>query len=354
MLGVTNVGSSEVVTHYINAVGKVWEKSGSSLVISTDNSIYSSSLQTVGNVNFNDNNWPGFNFKWLIGGDADWGVGLYKVTNSKQSDKYFYLDARDSDFGGVPYVYAPDFYVHFNNLKGKYNYHERVTDDPIEVTNGAVIRVWDIKGESPNTSNLQNYWINTLVIVNKSNKPHLIWGPYPSTSISIQKYKIYRLIEGGSWQYLTYVNGSTYEYVDNSITLSQVNGMDVTYKVKGVYNVTQETSYSNSVTVNAEGSPIGKEGAEEEELTKAFELRQNYPNPFNPSTKISYSISDKSFVSLRVYNALGKEVALLENGSKEREDCEVEFDASNLPSGTYFYTLSANGERQTRKMLLIK
>lgn len=130
--------------------------------------------------------------------------------------------------------------------------------------------------------------------------------------------------------------------------------MDVTYKVKGVYNVTQETSYSNSVTVNAEGSPIGKEGAEEEELAKSFDLRQNYPNPFNPSTKISYSISDKSFVSLRVYNALGKEVALLENGSKERGDYEVEFDASNLPSGTYFYTLSANGERQTRKMLLIK
>ncbi len=98
-----------------------------------------------------------------------------------------------------------------------------------------------------------------------------------------------------------------------------------------------------------------------------FELLQNYPNPFNPSTKIKFTIlltppssplSERGetggFVSLKVYDALGKEVALLVNEEKPAGDYEVKFNASQLSSGIYFYKLEAGNYSETRKMVLMK
>ena len=86
-----------------------------------------------------------------------------------------------------------------------------------------------------------------------------------------------------------------------------------------------------------------------------FSLDQNYPNPFNPSTKIQYNLHENSFVSLKVYNAIGQEVATLVNDVVPAGLHEILFDASGLNSGVYFYTLKAgNNFVQTRKMILIK
>lgn len=71
----------------------------------------------------------------------------------------------------------------------------------------------------------------------------------------------------------------------------------------------------------------------------SFKLLQNYPNPFNPVTKIRYNIAEKSFVTLKVYNILGIEVAVLASGEKNVGSYEVSFNASGLPSGVYFYRL---------------
>jgi hypothetical protein len=86
-----------------------------------------------------------------------------------------------------------------------------------------------------------------------------------------------------------------------------------------------------------------------------FSLDQNYPNPFNPSTKIQYTLPENSFVSLKVYNTIGQEVAALVNGVVPAGSHEINFDASKLNSGVYFYTLkSGNNFVQTRKMILMK
>ncbi|HMQ68510.1 MAG TPA: T9SS type A sorting domain-containing protein [Ignavibacteria bacterium] len=85
-----------------------------------------------------------------------------------------------------------------------------------------------------------------------------------------------------------------------------------------------------------------------------FELSQNYPNPFNPTTNLEFGISDLGFVSLKVFNASGKEVAILVNEVKPAGYYSISFDGANLSSGIYFYTLEANNFSITRKMLLVK
>jgi len=85
-----------------------------------------------------------------------------------------------------------------------------------------------------------------------------------------------------------------------------------------------------------------------------FYLYQNYPNPFNPNTKIEFRISDFGFVTLKVYDVLGNEVATLQNEEKPAGTYEIEFNATGLPSGVYFYTLRASSFVETRKMVLLR
>jgi len=85
-----------------------------------------------------------------------------------------------------------------------------------------------------------------------------------------------------------------------------------------------------------------------------YSLSQNYPNPFNPSTVISYSVPSASNVKLNVYSSDGKLVKELVNSVQEAGSYNVSFEGSSLSSGIYFYTLSANGFSETRKMILVK
>ncbi len=85
-----------------------------------------------------------------------------------------------------------------------------------------------------------------------------------------------------------------------------------------------------------------------------FNLNQNYPNPFNPSTTISFSIPETDFVTLIVYNSIGQEVVKLIDSELSAGTRQVQFNAANIPSGTYFYRLRAGNFVQTKKCLLIK
>jgi hypothetical protein len=85
-----------------------------------------------------------------------------------------------------------------------------------------------------------------------------------------------------------------------------------------------------------------------------YELRQNYPNPFNPTTNIRFEIVDLEFVSLKIFDVLGREVATLMNEEKPKGNYNVTWDASHMPSGVYFYHLTTENFSQVKKMLLIK
>ena len=85
-----------------------------------------------------------------------------------------------------------------------------------------------------------------------------------------------------------------------------------------------------------------------------YSLEQNYPNPFNPSTTIEFGMPQNGFVTLKVFNVLGKEVATLVNGQIETGEHRVEFDASGLNSGVYFYQIESGNYTETKKMILLK
>ncbi len=96
-------------------------------------------------------------------------------------------------------------------------------------------------------------------------------------------------------------------------------------------------------------------GAHSQETTVSnYLLSQNYPNPFNPTTKISYSVPVSDIVSLTIFDVTGKKLQTLINEQKSSGNYEVEFDASNLSSGTYYYKISAGEFTETKRMVLIK
>ncbi|MCX6168802.1 MAG: T9SS type A sorting domain-containing protein [Ignavibacteriales bacterium] len=90
------------------------------------------------------------------------------------------------------------------------------------------------------------------------------------------------------------------------------------------------------------------------EIPDKIELYQNYPNPFNPSTTIIYSLPHSGFVSIRVYDLVGREIALLVNENKSAGNYSVHFDGSKLSSGVYYYRIQAGEFSTVKKMLLMK
>jgi hypothetical protein len=86
----------------------------------------------------------------------------------------------------------------------------------------------------------------------------------------------------------------------------------------------------------------------------SFKLRQNYPNPFNPATTIRYDLPTAEYVTLRVYDILGREVATLVNKRQTAGSYSIRFDANQLSSGLYFYKITAGSFNKTRKMVVMK
>ena len=98
--------------------------------------------------------------------------------------------------------------------------------------------------------------------------------------------------------------------------------------------------------------PVGV--SDDESIAEQFELQQNYPNPFNPITRISYAIPSASFVNLKVYDIIGNEITVLVNEEKQAGNYQIDFDATELTGGVYFYQLLTGSFVETKKMILMK
>ena len=126
------------------------------------------------------------------------------------------------------------------------------------------------------------------------------------------------------------------------------------FRLEAVTQLNRKTVIERTINWLSESPPVSVEDSEIETLPLAFSLKQNYPNPFNPSTTIFYELPKATFVTLKVYNLLGQEVATLLNEEKTAGSYKVQFDASNLAGGIYLYRLQAGEFFATRKLTLLK
>jgi hypothetical protein len=153
------------------------------------------------------------------------------------------------------------------------------------------------------------------------------WAGFNPTNIKVKCWNN----QNDQWEVVT---NPTLSSINNTVTISQA-------QVSNFYIVTAD----NSIT-----------GIRDNKISTInnFSLNQNYPNPFNPSTTIEFSVKENSTVTLSVYNILGQKTATLLNGAVTAGIHKIQFDASHLSSGVYFYKLTAGANSKVMKMLLLK
>jgi hypothetical protein len=145
-------------------------------------------------------------------------------------------------------------------------------------------------------------------------------------------------------------NASTLSYFWNG---DYINIVAYNNKVRPIWGSAVTSTACNLWTAIIDTFTIGIQPISNE-VPEKFLLYQNYPNPFNPSTNIKYQITDNKFVTLKIFNILGKEVETMVNEKQSPGTYEVSWDGINYPSGIYFYKLSAGKFIETKKMVMIK
>ncbi len=163
-----------------------------------------------------------------------------------------------------------------------------------------------------------------------------------ATETNNRGFDVQRSSEGTDYISLGFVNGygTTTQQHNYSFTDKNLNQGRYSYRLKQ-YDFDGSFHYSDVVKVDFN-------------IPLKFVLEQNYPNPFNPNTTIKFSLPESGKVILILFNLLGEEVAVVLNEEKEAGYHQVELNASNLPSGVYFYQIKANYFVETKKMILLK
>ncbi len=182
--------------------------------------------------------------------------------------------------------------------------------------------------------------MNTFTANVANGKVLLNWST--ATETNNYGFEVERKNENSSWNKIGFVPGTgtttqlhSYSYSDENVAAGKYS-----YRLKQI-DFDGNFEYSQIVDVEVGGA-------------YEFALEQNYPNPFNPSTNIKYSLKTKSDVELKVINLLGEEVKTLVRDEQQAGSYTINFDASSLASGIYFYTLKAGDFVSTKKMILLK
>lgn len=152
----------------------------------------------------------------------------------------------------------------------------------------------------------------------------------------------YHKVDGGSW------------ILKRSETVAMTDPVYIGLAVAATSSSGAATAVFENLGLTASSAAANGLSSIEQELPDKSNLEQNRPNPFNPITRIRYSVARGGNVSIRVYDAIGRQVRELVNEYHEPGASEVTFDASSLPSGVYFYRMVTSSDVQTRKMTVLK
>ncbi|HRI48289.1 MAG TPA: T9SS type A sorting domain-containing protein [Ignavibacteriaceae bacterium] len=276
----------------------------------------------------------------------------------------FYLDTRhnslpngcDNNCSGndISIVY----FVTQNTVGGAPGHWQDYDDITTAISNGQYYTWWEIRDNdcSEEMSKFNELYMPLLlepVVQNSSPLIEWIEPGSPDAEEDFLWYDLQRSVNNSQFVSIYQTdNFNETSYLDSDIFWNpNQSGTIIQYRVFAAY-YQQLTDVSNYRKINTGTWYLMKENKKSEE--RGFNLSQNYPNPFNPSTRIYYRLNENGFVSLRVYNVLGKEVAKLLEEYQNAGERSVEFNATNLPGGIYFYRLTINNLTETKQMVLLK
>jgi hypothetical protein len=195
--------------------------------------------------------------------------------------------------------------------------------------------------------------------------PRLKWAPMQEPDvINSGNMLIHRRVKQQSpnwsaWALLATIAGTDTQYTDMTISTAGSGTDSVQYRLQARDNTAQLSVFSDIVSTNM-SSDMWKIGTLDETLPQISDLSQNYPNPFNPTTLVKYQLAEDGFVTLKVFDVLGREIAVLVDGNLTAGYYTVRFDASNLSSGVYFTQMTVSNAlakqvfTKTGKLLLVR
>lgn len=263
---------------------------------------------------------------WIImdGGTEPWGEGGIVINNN--------------------YVYSADFegvYVSFlggtswTRINGNLTGYSKDVDEIRFANNKLYIAtrggVWSSSNNGTTWENLNTAWTNTS-----------LWALSVFNSnifVATNNSKIYLSTnDGTNWSDVS--AGLPANIGVDEITSNSTHAFAMVYQTGAVYR--------RPLTELIGIQPISSE------IPKQYSLSQNYPNPFNPVTNINFDIKSKGFVKLAIFNSLGQEIANIVNEELSVGKYKADWNASNYPSGVYYYKITAGDFSETKKMILIK
>jgi M6 family metalloprotease-like protein len=222
-----------------------------------------------------------------------------------------------------------------------------------EGTNYFTIDFYAVSPLNSSPSKPQNLEV-TVYNTGYNSHPKLTWTGAEESDVQSANpgYLIERKLNSGSYSQIATVSGTTTLYIDYDVSYAGSGPGIAYYRIRAKDTQNKISVYSDEKSIHY--GDAWKIGTEQEEVITEYNLKQNYPNPFNPVTNIAYQLPKSGLVQLKVYDLLGSEVAILVNEVKAEGAYEVSFDASNLPSGVYIYSLRVNDFVQNNKMTLLK
>jgi hypothetical protein len=305
--------------------------------------------------NNKDLNWEAC---WSTEYDHMFGLGYYKVTayqkvsGSFHEKDFFYIDYRTSDLsenndaGG-----SGDVKVDFNVGVGvfyKWNTSELFP---------TYTAIWAQKPWIANiTTEFEPLAPEYLYWYNFYKHPQLQWSHSTNPYDYVTEYEIHRNL-GGGWELIDTRPDELLHYVDWEIDLEGQPEIEyLYYKIRAKNGNRVSNQFSNIVKVAgpAEFGKISDELITELNNQYQYKLEQNYPNPFNPSTSISFSLEEEVQVTLKIFDILGRQVAILLSETLAAGNHQIKFDGGSLKSGIYFYEIIAGKFRSVRKFILLK
>ncbi|MBL1214035.1 MAG: T9SS type A sorting domain-containing protein [Ignavibacteriae bacterium] len=213
-----------------------------------------------------------------------------------------------------------------------------------------------------NTSlNAQPSKPQNLKVTIENNTPRLNWAANIEPDVvSGGKYKVYRTTTSGgeptSYSHVATVNHPATTWLDYNYYVYGGGDSKLFYTVSAVDSDNMESVKSDYDWLwwDNELQKNGDQSTFDNNIITDYRLFSNYPNPFNPETIIKYQIPESGLVQLKIYDLLGRDVATLVNEVKSAGSYSINFDASDLPSGVYIYSLRVNDYVQNQKMTLLK